>query len=58
MVIQQLHYSASKVALGELKHHGKLYCSVVHGSISELSTNQAQIPNMGLLLLLFLALEN
>lgn len=56
MVIQQLHYSASEVALGELKHRWKLYSSVIHGSISELSTNQAQIPNMGLLL--FLAVEN
>ena len=58
MVTQQLHYSASKVALslapGELQHIWKLRSSVVHGRVAELSSNQTQIPKVGVpLLLLF-----
>lgn len=58
MVTQQLHYSASEVAVppapGELKHFWKLRSGIVHGSVAELSSNQTQIPKVGFpLLLLF-----
>lgn len=58
VVTQQLHYSASEVAVppapGELKHFWKLRSGIVHGSVAELSSNQTQIPKVGFpLLLLF-----